>query len=181
MLRKLSFKVLVITVLLSISLILGTTSNVFAGKIEPPGPGEYLAGPPIVGKLTLDLVSCDPSGCSVTPGGSGILYVNVKFSGCCADCFETCRPSCNVKSEITNLNIEVIDINGDGILNLDDVIEKHFADYRLVGWGPRQCRSQSGKEDLIIQNVFNLTTQNIDKDVEKELTVDVVILYLMKY
>ena len=145
MLKGLSYKVLLLTLLLSISLIVGITSNGYA-RPEPPQEGEYLAGPPIVGRLTLKLVSCIPSDCT---GDSGILKVSAKFSGCCADCFTACKNSCNVKFEITDplnlLEIPVSDNYGDGKLNLLDVPASFFEWFRLTGWGPKGCHSKNGR------------------------------------
>lgn len=176
MFQKSHYKVTVFIMVLA-ALLLGVSLAAYAKQVEPTCEEGYVrceGGPPIVGRLTLDLVK--PAECDIVC----TLTYKISFSGCCADCFNACKNSCNMRSGPETKTVDIVDNNGDGVVNLEDMMKSaYFKDIVLEGYGPSQCRSKTGGEHLKITNVVGMQAMNIDKDAEKELLVDVVMVYYL--
>ncbi len=175
MFQKSHYKVTVFIMVLA-ALLLGVSLAAYAKQVEPTCEEGYVrceGGPPIVGRLTLDYigVQCDLV-CT--------MAYTISFSGCCANCFDACKNSCNMKFGPETKSLDIGDNNGDGVINLEDMMKSaYFKDIVLEGYGPSQCRSRTGGEDIKITNVVGMQATNIDKDAEKELLVDVVMVYFL--
>jgi len=113
------------SILISIFLMFGTSLNVYADGGEPPTPGEgeCFAGPSIVGALIL------------TDNGDGTL--DGTFRGFCK--FEF------VKKNTCGF---FYDVSPFSAITKDNIIGLKFS-----GYGPEDCRSRCGGEDLIIWDI----------------------------
>ena len=125
--RKMFFKVLLITVMLSIPMIPGITLDVQAGAPEPPTEGVQLAGPQIVGILTL-----------VHSGDPEDYTVKATFYGFCRGL------KYPLKKKLCSYPI---------FAEFDKMTSEDLVGYRMFAVGPEDCRSECGGEDLIITKV----------------------------
>jgi len=170
--KKLLNKVMLVTILLFVCLILGTSTNVFARG--EGGGGLTLSGPPLVGTLTLDMVS---SVCEDTDAfGNCTLYtvsVSANFSGCCADCFEACKNSCNIRAKGVPLTLHLS--SPDLSTLTKDIMEGTI----MKNQAPKGCYSQTGGETIILQDVITFRLTDIDNDGQMELVAKVIFLYLI--
>ena len=117
-------KKIMMSILISIFLMLGTNLNVYADGGEPPtpGPGECFAGPRIIGVLTLS----DNGDYTISGGVRG--FCKLEF----------------VKKNICNMDI---------YMDFADITKDHIIGLRFPGYGPEDCLSLCGGEDLIIWDI----------------------------
>lgn len=157
--RKFFFKVLLITVMLFIPLIPGITLNGYAGAPEPPTEGVQLAGPQIVGILTL-VHSGDPEDYSV----------KATFYGFCRGL------KYPLKKKFCNLPIFV---PFNELCAKDDITKeyKNLLGYLIYAAGPEDCHSECGGEDLVITKVNKCVNKSATKIVAEVQFLDLVPAY----
>jgi len=178
--------------LMGVAFLLMINGIAIGASHEQPACTEQ-AGPPIVGTLILDPVS-DPIPLCVASGPSGcikkIIFVNFKFSGCCAECSAaSCKPACNV-----NMNkfepfaeyfdgIEVTEHDGVPGLTLADAVPAALEGYHTgnVLWIPKNCQPP-GQFDTLVKNigiatVWKMTPKDIDNDGVQELLAETIVLF----
>jgi hypothetical protein len=175
-------------VLMGMAFLLMISGIAFGAGHENP-PGTMLAGPPVVGTLILDPVS-DPAPMCLAYDGSGactklMIFVNYKFSGCCADCSDaSCKPSCNMKMNkfepfaAYTEGIVVTEHDGVAGLTLADATPADLETYYManVDWLSKNCNSSS---DIMIEKVWKLTAADIDNDGVQELLANIIVLYVV--
>jgi hypothetical protein len=156
-------KILLVSILL-IPLMLMTNQIAYSG-VEPPDCGANgwtLIGPPVVGTWVVDFVG-------YLNGSPSLLF---EFKGCCADCFENCKASCNVRIKWT-----------DNILGImpEEIRFEDVNNYNIAGRGPKNCNPiVNGTElkDLVVTTFLKFDNQSdIDGDGVIELVTEVVMYY----
>lgn len=156
--RKFCFRLLLITILLSIPLS-PISFNTYAGgpEVKPPGPDEHLVGPKIVGTVTL-IYSGDPED----------QFVKAIFYGYCKGLpyplkKKFCTWAWGVPTRFQDVKNK-------------DQLQIKEGEWRIDGAGPEDCHSECGGEDLIITRVKNfrrLSPLKIAIDVEMLFVVPV--------
>jgi hypothetical protein len=138
-------KALMVTSLVLCFLIVGDISAVYAGGPEPP-EGSCKGGPRIVGVLTLT--------------DNGDLTLNGTFRGRC-------------RNEIVKKNICGFEYFVAENQTFADITKNHLLEFTLLGFGPQDCRSFCGGEDLIINKVHTF------RNTGTKITATVELLYLL--
>ena len=153
-------------------LLLAANPNAAFGG-EPPGPGEALAGPPVVGTMVLEGM---PVVFRVISG------VSVDFSGMCADSFDNrCNSPCSARISLMNVPAGAAgDRNGDFITDFQDLLPSDLLDRRINTVNARGCINKYDGSDLIIQTVLKLTPMDNDMDgFFESADADIIMLFVV--
>ena len=154
-------KIVMVSILL-ISFILIAPQICFCN--EPPvcDYGWTIIGPPVVGTWVVDYVGLV----------NGLPNLSFQFSGCCADCFGNCKPSCNVKMKWTDSTLGVMP---------KDIRLLDIQDYSIGNMAPKNCNPiVEGTElkDLVVTTILKFDNEtDIDGDGVIELVAQVVMYY----
>jgi hypothetical protein len=140
MFQKVNFKMVVLTILFVIPLMLGTTSDLFAGggNVEDP-VGEldaHLQGPAIVGNANLTLLTE-----FVPPNEYVPTDINIQIIGKC-------------KAQDVNINVDITAASAgvDDVSDFTGATKKAIESIIVAGAGPAGCYDGAGGQDIIAVN-----------------------------
>lgn len=137
-------KKIMFIILASIVLTLGTSPNVYADGGEPPIPG--------------------PGECFVGPSVTGLLTLTDNGDYTVSGAFRgLCRREL-VKKNICNLDIFV---------EFPLITPDHIIGLRFYGYGPEDCRSRCGGEDLIVWDIKKF------KNTGSKIIAEIVFKYIL--